>query len=68
MRVYLIVMFYLLLLVLAVPWYWPASHHAIYFGVPGWVVMAVVVSFITSVLTGCLLARQWAHEAQDQHD
>lgn len=53
---------YLLLLVVAVPWYWPAADHSIWFGVPGWVVVAIVVSACASTLTAVLLARAWPDE------
>lgn len=48
---------YLLLLVVGIPWYWPADDRTIWVGMPAWVVVAVVVSFITSVFTAFLWLR-----------
>lgn len=53
---------YLALLGLAIPWYWPADNHAMWFGFPGWVIVAIVVSFAASLLTAVLLSRPWPHE------
>jgi hypothetical protein len=58
---------YLVLLTLAVPWYWPEDNHAIWFGVPGWVVVAIVVSALASVLTAYLLSTQWT-DGESQAD
>jgi hypothetical protein len=48
---------YLLLLVAAIPWYWPHDSQLIWFGMPAWVVVAIGVSFLASILTATLLAR-----------
>jgi hypothetical protein len=53
---------YLLLLVAAVPWYYPEDNHALIFGMPAWVVIAIVVSFAASCLTAFILHRPWPGE------
>ena len=57
-----------LLLVLAVPWYWPADSQLTWFGVPAWALVAVLVSVAASVLTALLMARPWPGEADDDRD
>jgi len=56
------------LLILAVPWYWPADSQLVWFGVPAWVLVAVVVSAVASVLTAVLMARPWPGETDDDDD
>jgi hypothetical protein len=54
---------YLLLLLLAVPWYWPADSRALLFGVPAWVAVSILVSFVVSVFTAWVLLRhRWPGE------
>jgi hypothetical protein len=53
---------FLLLLAVAVPWYWPRDDPSIWFGVPRWVVVAVGASAATSLLTAWLLRRPWPDE------
>ncbi|MEE2984349.1 MAG: hypothetical protein VX929_13765 [Pseudomonadota bacterium] len=54
---------YVLLLVAAVPWYYPGDNHALLFGMPAWVVIAIVVSFLASCLTAYILRRPWPGES-----
>jgi hypothetical protein len=54
---------FLVLLVAAVPWYWPDSDHSIIFGVPAWVALAVLVSLFASIFTAWLLFRPWPGES-----
>ncbi len=42
---------YLVLLVLAIPWYWSGEEHPFLLGVPAWVLVALVVALATSILT-----------------
>lgn len=58
----LLPLLYLPLLVLGIPWYWPAGDRTLIFGVPAWVMVAVVVSFAASCLTAVLLSRAWPGE------
>ena len=63
-RVWLI---YLLLLILAVPWYWtwvPGATRLVW-GFPLWVVSALAGSLVVSCYTGWLLARPWPEEKAD---
>ena len=56
---------YLILLAIGVPWYWPRGSTAVWFGMPAWVVTAIVASVATSVLTAVLLSRPWPGEEED---
>ncbi|MEQ8662581.1 MAG: hypothetical protein RLW62_17355 [Gammaproteobacteria bacterium] len=58
---------FIVLLVLAVPWYWPADSRAVWFGVPAWVCVAVLVSAVASLLAALLMARPWPGE-HDEDD
>ncbi len=42
---------YLVLLVLAIPWYWSREEHPFLLGVPAWVLLALAVALLTSILT-----------------
>ena len=59
---------YLVLIALGVPWYWPQFNHSIVLGVPGWVMVAIVVSFVASVFTAWLLWQPWPGESVDSRD
>ena len=48
------------LLVAGIPWYWPDDNHAIALGMPGWVVIAIIVSFGASAFT----ASPWAYDGK----
>ena len=48
---------YLLLLLVAIPWYWPAHDESRIFGIPLWVAAALLVGFCASVLTAWNLRR-----------
>lgn len=67
-RSWLIWLTYLVLLVLAVPWYWgmlPFEGTPLWFGVPAWFCVSVIVSAATSTLTAALLWRRWPHEEDE---
>lgn len=55
---------YAVLLLAAVPWYWPAGDETRWGGVPAWVVVAVAVSVAVSVYTAWLLGRPWPSEEE----
>lgn len=59
-----LVVFFILTIV-AVPWYWPVSNYAVYFGVPGWVALAVLVSLIASIFAAWLLSKPWPSELSE---
>ncbi len=54
---------YIALLIAAIPWYWPADNHGLLFGMPTWVVIAIVVSVAASCFTAALLTRPWPGES-----
>jgi hypothetical protein len=56
---------YLGLLVVGIPWYWPTGNRTIVFGMPGWVIVAILVSFVASVFTAWLLRRPWPGETSE---
>jgi drug/metabolite transporter (DMT)-like permease len=46
-----IALVYLMLLILVVPWYWPAGDVRHFFGLPYWVIVTLAAVFITSAFT-----------------
>ncbi len=46
---------YLILIALAIPWYWPADSSLVILGLPAWVLIAIAVSFVASVFTAVIL-------------
>ena len=56
-RSYWIITVYLVLLVIAIPWYWSDDSQLIIFGFPVWVFVAILVSLITSIFTAFILLR-----------
>lgn len=53
----LLIAAYLLLLVLAVPWYWPATDARVLLGLPLWVVVVLGVGLAAAGLTAWVLLR-----------
>jgi len=49
-----IVLLYIVLLSLAIPWYWPADDVRHLFGLPLWALATLGAVFATSVLTACV--------------
>ena len=56
---------YVVLLLVGVPWYWPADDDTVWVGLPAWVVVAVIASAIASFYTATLLRRRWPGEAEE---
>ena len=52
-----IITVYIVLLTMAIPWYWPKDSELILFGFPAWVFVAIIVSLITSIFTAFLLLK-----------
>lgn len=52
---------YLFLIAIGIPWYWPADTRLSLLGVPAWVLIAILVSFIASVFTAYLLLTESWH-------
>lgn len=50
-----IIAVYIILLIFAIPWYWPKNTDLIIFGLPVWVFVAILVSLFTSIFTAFLL-------------
>jgi hypothetical protein len=50
-RQWLIFFVYLLLLALAIPWYWPHGNLTLIAGVPTWVLSVILVGFFVAILT-----------------
>jgi hypothetical protein len=53
---------YIVFLAVGIPWYWPADNTLVVFGMPGWVSVAIAVSFCASAFTAVLLYRPWPME------
>lgn len=61
-----VVVLYLALLAIGIPWYWPAGDRSVWFGVPAWVAVALLVSIAVSVITAIILLRyRWPGEPED---
>ena len=52
-----IIAVYFLLLLIGIPWYWPEDSQLVLFGLPAWVLVAIVVSVLTSVFTAFVFIR-----------
>jgi hypothetical protein len=50
---------YLVLFSFSVPWYWPSGYDATLFGIPAWVVVTLLSSFLISIYTAWLLLFRW---------
>ena len=58
-----IVIIYLILFSVGIPWYWPENNMSIILGMPAWVTIAIIVSFLISALTAFLLLNfEWPGE------
>lgn len=56
---------YFIFLVVGIPWYWPKDSSLVIMGLPAWVFVAILVSFLTSVFTAFLLLRYpWQTEIE----
>lgn len=67
-RSVLLTLLYLVLLVLAIPWYWPADETRLILGLPIWVLTAILVGFVTACLTAWILLQQPWPDVEDQGD
>jgi hypothetical protein len=52
-----IVVVYLVLLALLIPWYWPQNDASLLFGFPLWALVSLGVLFVTSLFTAWLCLR-----------
>lgn len=53
-----ILVVYLVLFALVIPWYWPAGDARHVFGVPLWVLVTLAAVFVTSVFTAWVYLMQ----------
>lgn len=59
--------FYVALLVVGVPWYWPREDRSNLWGVPLWVCVAVGCSFLASLVTlAALFSEKWETDANQR--
>jgi len=59
---------YFVLFAIAIPWYWPREDETQWFGMPMWVVVAVVTSAAISGFTAWLLRRAWPEATESKPD
>ena len=59
---------FLILLALGIPWFWPSGNSVLIYGLPAWVVSAIVVSVLCSAFTAYLLRKPWTHEKSKTQD
>ncbi|MEC9247891.1 MAG: hypothetical protein VX986_02600 [Pseudomonadota bacterium] len=59
---------FLILLALAIPWYWNAEIRVIFMGFPIWVITAIAVSLATSTFVAFLLRKPWDQESSESED
>ena len=58
-----IIVVYLILFSVGIPWYWPENNLSIILGLPAWVTIAIAVSILISVFTAFLLLNfKWPGE------
>lgn len=60
---------YLILLLIGVPWYWDSDNTTIFFGLPGWMMIAIITSIAVSCFTSFLWFNLWQpdEEEENQH-
>lgn len=66
-RPYLICSGYLLLFLVAIPWYWPSENETVWLGLPLWVVVTLLASLLISIYTSWLFLKCWP-ETGEEHD
>ena len=59
---------YLVLLIAAVPWFWTPDDQQLLLGIPRWVVVAIAVSALVSLLTLFVLSRPWPQESESDDE
>ena len=52
----------------SIPWYWPQSEPTIWFGLPAWVIVTLLSSFVISGFTAWLLMSRWPSAPSDEKD
>ena len=59
---------FLVLLTLAIPWYWDSNIETVFAGFPIWVIFAILVSLVTSIFVAFLLRKPWDQEKSESED
>jgi len=54
---------YSILIVVGIPWYWPAQYEGTLFGLPTWTLCSLAASFVASCFTAWLLMTRWPLES-----
>ncbi len=49
--------FFILLLIIGIPWYWTDNSLSIFWGFPIWVIVAIMTSFAASCLTAYIILK-----------
>jgi len=55
---------YLLLILIGIPWYWPADDRRVWFGMPAWTAVALAASVLTSAFTAFVIGRFWPDDEE----
>ncbi len=55
---------YLLLILIGIPWYWPADDQRIWLGMPAWTAVALAASVLTSAFTAFVMSRFWPDDQE----
>jgi hypothetical protein len=56
-RHYWIIVVYIFLITVGVPWYWPDNINYMVIGLPLWVLIAIIISICASFFTAFILLR-----------
>ena len=59
---------YLILLAIAVPWYWPEGYRETALGLPRWVVVSIGASVFISCLTSWIMLYRWPVDDEPEDD
>ena len=62
-----LVVTYLILLAIAVPWYWPEGYRETVLGLPRWVMVSIGASLFISCLTAWVMLRHWPVEDETEN-
>lgn len=65
---YKLILIYLLLLAVIIPWYWPEDVDAIYFGFPLWAIVSLLAGFLVSILTAVVLLTRRSDPSGGERD
>ena len=60
-----LVVTYLILLAIAIPWYWPAHDQKTLLGLPRWVVVSIITSVLISCFSAWIFMCRWPVDDED---